>query len=232
MCCSDSSLFSGLRLWLDGLLPTQLLRHTIASHGGTATLTPDSDITHILVDKNRHKPNNNRHWNRPVIDYNWVLESAKRGKRINMRQYMLNENNCTHPTFVENFFKASRLHFLGAWKDHYEKLFHSELKEIVPQFSQKEQAQLAAARVGEGHCYRIVMHIDLDCFFASVAILEHPHLAEKPVAISHCVSPAQNSTGEISTANYIARKYGIYSGMVSHDPFFSNLILFSIYQMH
>ena len=53
----------------------------------------------------------------------------------------------------------------------------------------------------------------MDCFFASVALRDRPHLCDKPVAIAH--SRAANGSAEISTCNYVARSYNIRSGMVS-----------------
>jgi DNA repair protein REV1 len=50
----------------------------------------------------------------------------------------------------------------------------------------------------------------MDCFFASVATRHNVELQSKPVAISHCASPG---TGEVSTANYVARQFGVRSGM-------------------
>lgn len=48
-------------------------------------------------------------------------------------------------------------------------------------------------------------HIDMDMFYAAVEIRDNPSLADKPVAIG----------GEmmISTANYVARKFGVRSAM-------------------
>ena len=49
------------------------------------------------------------------------------------------------------------------------------------------------------------MHIDMDMFYAAVEIRDSPHLGDKPVAIG--------SYSMISTANYVARKYGVRSAM-------------------
>lgn len=47
--------------------------------------------------------------------------------------------------------------------------------------------------------------IDMDMFFAAVAIRDRPHLAHLPVAVG--------GSSMISTTNYVARKYGVRSAM-------------------
>lgn len=54
----------------------------------------------------------------------------------------------------------------------------------------------------------IIFHIDLDAFFASVEEAENPSLIDKPVIIG-----GNDNHGIVSTANYIARKYGVSSAM-------------------
>lgn len=58
---------------------------------------------------------------------------------------------------------------------------------------------------------RSIMHLDMDCFFASVAELTHPALKGQPLAVSH--SNSAQGTGEVSSANYLARETGICAGM-------------------
>lgn len=56
------------------------------------------------------------------------------------------------------------------------------------------------------------MHVDIDYFFAQCEEIANPLLKEKPVVI--CVySGRSEDSGAVSTANYIARKYGVKSGM-------------------
>lgn len=59
---------------------------------------------------------------------------------------------------------------------------------------------------------RAIIHIDMDCFFASVAALAHPALARQPLAVCH--SNATHGSGEISSANYLARGFGIHAGQM------------------
>ncbi|HEX8730467.1 MAG TPA: DNA polymerase IV, partial [Ktedonobacterales bacterium] len=57
--------------------------------------------------------------------------------------------------------------------------------------------------------YRRVMHCDLDCFFAAVEELDDPRLRGKPVI----VGGDPDRRGVVSTANYVARRYGVHSAM-------------------
>jgi len=59
---------------------------------------------------------------------------------------------------------------------------------------------------------RVIFHIDFDYFFAQCEELRNPDLKSKPVAV--CVfSDRGGDSGAIATANYIARNYGVKSGM-------------------
>ncbi len=59
---------------------------------------------------------------------------------------------------------------------------------------------------------RIIFHIDFDYFFAQCEEIRTPDLKSKPVCV--CVfSDRGGDSGAIATANYIARKYGVKSGM-------------------
>ncbi len=54
-----------------------------------------------------------------------------------------------------------------------------------------------------------ILHIDMDSFYASVEMVEHPEFKNKPLVVSGDTT----SRSVVSTANYIARKYGIFSAM-------------------
>src|SRR5207253_2704442 len=55
----------------------------------------------------------------------------------------------------------------------------------------------------------IVAHLDLDAFFAAVEELENPELRHPPLV----VGGDPHGRGVVSTANYVARRYGIGSAM-------------------
>jgi len=59
---------------------------------------------------------------------------------------------------------------------------------------------------------RVVMLVDLDYFFAQCEELRNASLRNRPVVVG-VYSGRTEESGAVSTANYIARKYGVKSGM-------------------
>ena len=59
---------------------------------------------------------------------------------------------------------------------------------------------------------RIILHIDMDSFFASVEVLKHPEYLGKPVIVG--ADPKRGKgRGVVSTCSYEARVFGVRSGM-------------------
>lgn len=55
---------------------------------------------------------------------------------------------------------------------------------------------------------KIIVHIDLNAFFARAEEIKDPTLENKPLAIGH-----EGRSGIVSTCSYEARKFGVHSGM-------------------
>jgi DNA polymerase-4 len=59
---------------------------------------------------------------------------------------------------------------------------------------------------------RIILHIDMDAFFAAVEQLDHPEYRGKPVIVG-ADPKGGKGRGVVSTASYEARKFGVHSAM-------------------
>jgi DNA repair protein REV1 len=118
---------------------------------------------------------------------------------VDMGSEWVKRNSSTAPDFLSRYFKSSRLHHISTWKN--------DLKEFVmDHLLQKEQPKEVLKQ-------SIIMHVDMDCFFASIGSRDNPELKGTPIAIAHSIGSSGKSTSEIASCNYEARKYGISNGM-------------------
>jgi len=53
-----------------------------------------------------------------------------------------------------------------------------------------------------------ILHVDLDAFFVSVELLDHPEFVNQPVIVGH-----RSARSVVTAANYIARRFGVNSAM-------------------
>ena len=234
-----SRLFEGVCIHVNGYtVPShQELKDIMAEYGGSfENYFSNTRVTHIicsnLTDAKLKQYSKERN-PVPVVHPRWILESIRAGQVLPHSRYILdrirtspnqgtlqlhkrtnNTSSASVPShshghshsprmkkekdFVNSFFKNSRLHFIGSWKAKVEAVMSAAGEMKAPQPDKQSKI-------------RQIIHVDIDCFFASVAIKENQALKGKPVAVCH--SDYQNGTAEISSANYDARKFGIRAGM-------------------
>jgi DNA polymerase-4 len=63
---------------------------------------------------------------------------------------------------------------------------------------------------------RRILHIDMDAFYASIEQRDDPSLKKRALVIAH--DPRKNGgKGVVTTANYVARQYGVHSAMSAQE---------------
>ncbi|KAM4745143.1 DNA polymerase kappa [Anableps anableps] len=88
-----------------------------------------------------------------------------------------------------------------------EKMMHQK-DQITEQHLQKAEAQVEKVASGlekSRDLSRVIVHVDMDAFYAAVEMRDCPELKDKPMAVG--------SMSMLSTSNYHARKYGVRAAM-------------------
>lgn len=119
-----------------------------------------------------------------------------------------NEN----PNFVHDYFQSSRLHFIGSFRARYESMMVSVGKRLSvnPGMLLQNSVNSGLQACKKKSSQRVIVHIDMDAFFASVAVRDDPSLVGLPIAVCH-------AAGEISSCSYEARECGVRAGMYLRD---------------
>jgi len=128
------------------------------------------------------------------------------------------------PNFLDSYFSNSRLSYIGSFKQRVKPTKNK------PKNKNSNTVSSSSSRFQTGG-RKFVLLVDMDCFFASVALRKYPQYRNKPVAVGHAHSAksnasekeistktySKNSSSELSTCNYVAREHGIKKGMFLGD---------------
>lgn len=154
------------------------------------------------------------------------IVSAKKSEQTNK----LATKTASDPNFLEEFYNNSRLHLIST--------LGAEFKQLVGQMRDASDGKFPGTEkllLIKGHnssplmSRSVIMHIDMDCFFVSVSIRNHPELKGKPVAITHArngqitnMKPEQKAVREQEFALYSERlPVGVTSRVEQIDTFSS-----------
>lgn len=114
---------------------------------------------------------------------------------------------CTDPQFIRRYFEASRLHHLSHWRTS----IQEQLAGLIGSEQMAEQGRFLADESLE----RVIFHVDMDCFFASVSSMCHPEYEGKPVAVCH--SASDKGTADVASVNYAAREHGMWPSPAAEE---------------
>lgn len=178
-------------------------------NSGDKSSSNDVVVSSLVKNKPSYAPHSsNLHAARLMQDPKWRLENTSAGGA----------------SFVEGFFRQSRLHYLSTWKSELKILvknaraegrLHEQSKGIQAKSSPQKKGNKLASQ-------RFIMHCDFDSFFVSASLTSHPELRGRPVVVCHAhgedhssVSsvPKAQSTSEVASASYEARAKGVKNGM-------------------
>ena len=76
------------------------------------------------------------------------------------------KSTLSDPDFLQHYYTASRLHFIGSWKTRLPDI----LSELQPMQQEASRGDVPTAVFGARVAKRVVLHVDMDCFFVSALI--------------------------------------------------------------
>ncbi|PJF17322.1 hypothetical protein PSACC_02828, partial [Paramicrosporidium saccamoebae] len=141
---------------------------------------------------------------RPSLEEAWHSDIADSEIGTGNPIHHLRLTDANDPNFLEHYFAASRLHHLSTWRE--------DLKLFAQSLMRKRKKKLHSGP-------RVLFHVDMDCFFASVSLRDRQDLVAKPVAITHAANrqdgamKLKDSSSDLASCNYAAREFGLRNGM-------------------
>ncbi|KAJ3329832.1 deoxycytidyl transferase [Blyttiomyces sp. JEL0837] len=118
------------------------------------------------------------------------------------------QNSSTAAGFISKYYASSRLSMISNWKCDLKEYVAANAKPLIAEKSRILNDALNGKRI------RTIFHVDLDCFFASVAVRDRPAMKNRAIAICHSAGVNAKSTSEIASCNYEARAFGVRNGML------------------
>lgn len=165
-----------------------------------------------------------------IVKPEWISDSLKERRLLDYRDYLLfidkpdqpkinfpvRAKNASEPTFLSEFYNNSRLHLISTMATTFKHLVNDtrkrnqtdypgrqRLKEWIEQNEDKDMLSSQDTELSSG---KIIMHIDMDCFFVSVGLVERSELKGLPVAVTHAKG---NSSMKREGVNRSA-EFGLY----------------------
>ncbi|BES87554.1 Terminal deoxycytidyl transferase rev1 [Nesidiocoris tenuis] len=214
-------LFKGVKIFVNGYTDPSAdeLRILMMQHGGEYHhYYRTGNTTHVIA---TNLPDSKLSQTRTSITVKpeWIVKSIEANKLLNYKDYLLvtgrtisqppllftKQQSNKSPTklpmkntaddhFIDEFYANSRLHHIstmGATFKEYINQLRSNDRHAFP--GRDHLSNQYPPSSGKMLATKLIMHIDMDCFFVSVGLRDKPHLVGKPVAVTHSKSGAGNA---------------------------------------
>ncbi|VVC24976.1 Hypothetical protein CINCED_3A018327 [Cinara cedri] len=205
-----SQIFKGISIFVNGYtLPSaDELKQIMMENGGVYHHYHRPDITTHVIASNLPTAKLKLLKQYRIVKPEWISDSIKAGKLLNFKDYLLfidkpnqpkidfpvRAKNASEPTFLSEFYNNSRLHLISTMATTFKHLVNDTRKrnqmdypgqERLKEWVKKNGTKDSLSQDTGFDCDKIVMHIDMDCFFVSVGLVERPDLKGLPVAVTH-----------------------------------------------
>ncbi len=120
----------------------------------------------------------------------------------------------THPNFLKYFFENSRLHHLSNWRSSFKSEFLTKSIERFDSRNKPNNPSRSKSNNNNDSATSMLFYMDFDCFFVRVSSMNYPNLDfdTLPMCVTH-----GTLTSDISSCNYVARRFGVRNGMWVRD---------------
>lgn len=215
---NESQIFKNCHIYVNGRTEPShtVLKKLIVSNGGSicSFLGGKTYATHIVAEY-LTKRKNDQFVNYKVVKPSWVVDCVEQNRVLDWTKYRAldpaqpglrpeetqreiiiaerEKVDCLAPDFISSYYARSRLHFLSTRKAE----LRSRCKKLAGQLPKSERPSP-----------RVIMHIDFDSFFVSVALKTRPDLRDRPICVSW-----GGISADIASCNYKAREFGVKNGM-------------------
>uniref|UniRef100_A0A0N5B347 DNA repair protein REV1 n=1 Tax=Strongyloides papillosus TaxID=174720 RepID=A0A0N5B347_STREA len=225
----ESDIFKGLAICINGRTePTFIeLKEMFIRNGGEFHNYYLNGKTTCIVSTNiTANKLKNLNGSEYYVHPNWVVDSVNQKVLKDFKDYLIIRNqrhnfpDARNPNFIENYYGKSRLHLISTMAQEAVKWVRFQ-REYEYKHDFCNRRLLGKISFDDNYVGRrkVICHIDMDCFFVSVGLINQPELVGQPVAVTHSRSEKNIHMGysEIASCSYEARKCGLTNGMLIKD---------------
>ena len=197
-------IFRGCYVFVNGYTdPTaDEIKRIMMMNGGIYQLYQSPKTTHIIASRLPDVKIKRLKGNEPIVKPDWITESLEAGRLLDYTNYLLYTAKASNQPVIKDFATvttrakdAKDENFLGEFYSnsrlHHISTMGANFKDYVNDLRGKHNghfsARLRLRKTGFSlpKNAKMIMHIDMDCFFVSVGLVKHPELRGKPVAVTH-----------------------------------------------